>query len=49
MASSGSSGAKALNVYDRAAWCDGFLPGGLRMSSLGGLRPRLPRPATVST
>lgn len=48
MASSGSSGAKALYVYDRAAWREGFLPGSLRMSSLGGLRPRLPRPRLVT-
>lgn len=48
MASSGSSGAKGLYVYDRAAWRAGFLPGSLRMSSLGGLRPRLPRQRLVT-
>ncbi len=44
MASSGSSGRKAIYVYDRAAWRDGFLPAGLRMSGLIGLRPGYPRP-----
>jgi phenylacetate-CoA ligase len=50
MASSGSSGARAIYVYDRAAWRGGFLTGSLRMAGITGLRPRLPRPklATVA-
>lgn len=50
MASSGSSGAKALYVYDRAAWRRGFITAGLRMTGLAGLRPALPRPrlATIA-
>jgi phenylacetate-coenzyme A ligase PaaK-like adenylate-forming protein len=43
MCSSGSSGPKAVFVYDRAAWRDGFLPGSLRMTRLTGISPRLPR------
>jgi phenylacetate-CoA ligase len=48
MTSSGSSGAKALYVYDRHAWREGFLPGSLRMSRLAGLYPRLPRQRLVT-
>lgn len=50
MTSSGSSGRKAVYVYDRRAWREGFLPQSLRMSRLAGLRPGLPRPriATVA-
>jgi len=44
MTSSGSSGQKAIYVYDRAAWRAGILPGSLRMSRMIGLRPSLPRP-----
>ncbi len=49
MTSSGSSGRKAVFVYDRAAW-RAVMTGNLRMSRLTGLAPRLPRPrlATVA-
>ena len=42
MTSSGSSGRKAVFVYDRAAW-RGVLTMFLRRSDWVGLRPRLPR------
>jgi phenylacetate-CoA ligase len=42
MATSGSSGRKAVFVYDRAAWI-GVLTMFLRRSSWVGLRPRIPR------
>lgn len=48
MTSSGSSGAKAIYVYDRHAWREGFLPGSLRLSAFSGLRPGLPRPRLVT-
>jgi phenylacetate-CoA ligase len=50
MTSSGSSGRKAVFVYDRAAWRDAVMTGNLRMSRMTGLAPRLPRPrvATVA-
>jgi len=43
MSSSGSSGQKAVFVYDRPAWRDGFLHGNLRMSAFAGIAPTLPR------
>lgn len=43
MASSGSSGQKAIFIYDRDAWRGGFMATGLRMASFTGLAPRLPR------
>jgi phenylacetate-CoA ligase len=49
MSSSGSSGQKAIFVYDRAAWRGGFLQGSLRMTKLAGLRPRLPRRPRLAT
>jgi phenylacetate-coenzyme A ligase PaaK-like adenylate-forming protein len=50
MASSGSSGRKAVFVYDRAAWRDALMTGNLRFTRMTGLAPRLPRPriATVA-
>lgn len=49
MSSSGSSGQKAMFVYDRAAWRGGFLQGSLRMTKLAGLRPRIPRRPRIAT
>jgi phenylacetate-coenzyme A ligase PaaK-like adenylate-forming protein len=48
MVSSGSSGPKALYAYDQTAWRGGFTTAGLRMTSMAGLRPKLPRPRMVT-
>jgi phenylacetate-coenzyme A ligase PaaK-like adenylate-forming protein len=50
MTSSGSSGRKAVYVYDRAAWRAIIMPANLRLSRMLGLAPRWPRPrlATVA-
>ncbi len=47
MTSSGSSGRKAIYVYDRDAWRDGIVPALLRSSRMMGLAPRLPRPRVL--
>jgi phenylacetate-coenzyme A ligase PaaK-like adenylate-forming protein len=44
MTSSGSSGRKAVYVYDRAAWRAIVMTANLRMSRMVGLKPGVPRP-----
>ncbi|MBK8997631.1 MAG: phenylacetate--CoA ligase family protein [Myxococcales bacterium] len=48
MASSGSSGRSAVYVYDRAAWRE-LVAASLRMGTMGGLAPRLPRRTRIAT
>ncbi|MFO0551732.1 MAG: hypothetical protein U0271_25325 [Polyangiaceae bacterium] len=48
MSSSGSSGRKAVYVYDREAWRTGMMQANLRLSELVGLAPGWPRPRIAS-